>query len=304
MFVGVAALSVLVAACGGSGAIVATVNGVDVTASDVEALYSSDLGAVPATQFAENLRNTIVEFVVIQEAETQYGITFTPDEIEAKRAELEEQVVAQSGGSSYEEFLEENGFTDERIYRIAHQQLVAEAVEVQLVADAGEITDEELQQRYDAALFDLTEACVSHILVETEEEAIAAKERIDGGESFADVAIELGTDGTAPNGGELGCSPLSQYVPEFATGAFEVPLDQTSSPVRSQFGYHLILVTERTTTPIEEIEADLRAGMEAERGGSLVQDWLLEIVTAAEVTIDEQYGTWVTNPFPTVEPPA
>jgi hypothetical protein len=44
--------------------------------------------------------------------------------------------------------------------------------------------------------------------------------------------------------------------------------------------------------------------MEAERGGSLVQDWLLEIVTAAEVTIDEQYGTWVTNPFPTVEPPA
>jgi hypothetical protein len=109
MFVGVAALGVLVAACGGSGAIVATVNGVDVTASDVEALYSSDLGAVPATQFAENLRNTIVEFVVIQEAETQYGITFTPDEIEAKRAELEEQVVAQSGGSSYEEFLEENG---------------------------------------------------------------------------------------------------------------------------------------------------------------------------------------------------
>lgn len=300
----VAVLGLVLAACGGGGAVVATVNGIEITSEEVEALYSENLGAVPTELFAENLRNTIVEFVVIQEAEARFGIAFTPEEIEARVAELRSQIEAQSGELSYEEFLAEQGFTEERIYRIAHQQLVADAVETELLADAGPITDEELSDRYDAALMDLTNACVSHILVETEEEALDAKARIEAGESFADVAMELGTDGTAANGGELGCSALSQYVPEFALGAYEVPLNETSEPVRSQFGYHLILVTERTTTPIEEAEADLRAAAEIERAGTLVQDWLLEIVTAAEVTIDEEYGTWVTDPFPTVQPPA
>ena len=303
-FVRAAALGLVVAACGGSGAVVATVNGAEVTSSEVEALYSSDLGAVPVEQFAENLRNTIVELIVIQIADTQFGITFTAEEVEARRAELEEQVVSQSAGQSYEDFLEENGFTDERIYRIAHQQLVATAVEDALIAEAGPITDEALAARYDGRLFELTEACVSHILVETEEEALTAKERIDGGETFAEVAMEVGTDGTAPNGGELGCTSLGQYVPEFALGAYEAPLNETTRPIRSQFGYHLILVTERTTRPFEEVEAELRAAMEAERGGSLVQEWLLEVVTAAEVTVDAEYGTWVTDPFPAVQPPA
>lgn len=298
-----AALGVLLAACSSTGAVVATVNGAEITTENVEALYAEGVGAVPAEQFAENLRNAIVEFVAIQEAETQFGITFSPEEIEARRAELESQVTAQSG-ASYDDWLEQNGFTDERVRRIAHQQLVFDAVEDKLLESEDAITDEDLDQRYEASLFDLTEACVSHILVETEEEAVAAKERIDGGEPFADVAMELGTDGTAPNGGELGCSRLSQYVPEFALGAYEVPLNETSDPVRSQFGYHLILVTERTTTPKEDVIDDLRAAIEAERAGSLVQDWLLDVVTSADVTVDEQYGTWVTAPFPNVEPPA
>ncbi len=298
-----AALALVLGACSGSGAVVATVNGTEITVSDVEALYSQSPGAIPTQLFAENLRNTIVEVLVIDQAASQFGIEFTSEEIEARRAELELSVLAQSGGLSYEEFLEENGLTDTRILRIAHQQLVADAVEAALIAGEGAPTDEVLQARYDAALFDLTEACVSHILVDTEEEAIDAKERIDGGEAFADLAAEIGTDGTAASGGELGCGPLSRYVPEFALGALEVPLNQTSSPVRSQFGYHLILVTERTTSPFEEVEENLRLSYAAERGGTLVEDWLLEIVGEAEVTVDPKYGTWVTDPFPTVLPP-
>ena len=299
-----AALGMLLAACGGSGAVVATVNGQEVTASQVEALYSDDLGAVPAELFAENLLNTIVELLVVQVAETEFGITVTEDEIEERRSEIESQIEAQSGEVTYEEFLEQNGFTDERIARIAHQQLVADQVEEQLLAEEGAITDEDLQDQYDSQLMQFTEACVSHILVPTEEEAIAAKERIDAGEEFADVAMELGTDGTAPEGGELGCAALSGYVPEFAVAASEIPLNEVSEPVRSQFGFHLILVTERTTQPFDEVAADLRAAVELERGGTLVQEWLLEAVSEAEVTVDEQYGTWVTDPFPSVQPPA
>jgi foldase protein PrsA len=302
--IGIAALGLLLAACGGSGAVVATVNGIDVTVSDVEELYAGSSGAVPTEQFADNLLNTSSSSLVIQVAESEFGITFTPDEIEARRAELEAQVVAESGGLSYEEFLENNGFTDR-----AHLSDRPSATRRRCRRDRTRDTFEmrspmrTCRRRTKPAGFDLTEACVSHILVPTEEEAIAAKERIDGGETFAEVAMEVGTDGTAAEGGELGCGPLSQYVPEFALGALEVPLDQTSRPVRSQFGYHLILVTERTTVPFEEVEADVRASIELERRGALVQEWLLEVVTEADVTIDERYGTWVTDPFPDVQPP-
>ena len=299
-----AALGMVLAACGGTGAVVATVNGQEVTASQVEALYSDDLGAVPAELFAENLLNTIIEVLVVQVASSDFGITVGEEEIEARRAEIQAQIESQSADVTYEEFLEQNGFTDERIARIAHQQLVADQVEERLLAEEGAITDEDLQDQYDSQLLQYTEACVSHILVPTEEEAVAAKERIDAGETFADVAMELGTDGTAPEGGELGCTALSGYVPEFAVAASEVPLDQVSEPVRSQFGYHLILVTERTTQPFEDVEADLRAALELERGGTLVQEWLLEAASEADVTVDEEYGTWVTDPFPTVQPPA
>ena len=77
------------------------------------------------------------------------------------------------------------------------------------------------QQRaaYDEQRTGLTEACVSHILRETEDEALASKERVDAGEDFGTVATEESTDpSAATNAGDLGCSSLAQYDPAFAEG--------------------------------------------------------------------------------------
>jgi len=295
------ALAMFIVACGGP-TVVATVDGVDIPATEVEELSSTDASAVPADEFANNLLNTIVEHIVIAQADAQYGISFTDAEIEQRRADLEAQIVSQSGGT-YDDFLQQQGFTNERIYRIAHQQLVADAVQQDLVSEEGAITDQDLQDAYDAGMLGFTTACVSHILVPTEEEALAAKARIDGGESFAEVAKDVGTDGTAPDGGDLGCNPLDQYVPEFGAAALDLPLNTVSEPVKSQFGYHLILVTERTTQPFDDVVDQLRTQVETERSGKLLQDWLLEVVKAADVSVDEQYGTWVTDPYPDVQPP-
>lgn len=301
------ALALVLAACGAGGdVVVATVGDAEITVAEVEELYSVNgqegSGSTPEALFRENLRNAIVEEIVIAVASTDYGITFSADDIEARRASLEDQVVAQSGGT-YEDFLELQGFTDQRIRRIAHQQLVAEAIENELVTAEGAIPDEDLQDAYDQRLFELTEACVSHLLVPTEEEAEAAYDRIDAGETFEEVAMDVGTDGTAPNGGDLGCTTLNSYVVEFSTAALEQPIDVVSTPVQSEFGYHLLLVRERTTTPFEDVVDQIRASIEALRGQSLVQDWLLEVVTSAAVSIDQAYGSWVTDPAPNVVPP-
>ncbi len=298
----VGALALVLAACGGGGQVVATVNGTDVTVSDVEALSGEGAGAVPRDTFVSDLRNTIIELVVIDSAE-DLGVSFTEAEIEARLEELKADITAQTG-LEYETFLEEQGLTDARVRRIAHQQLIAEGVESALVEAEGPVTDAEIEEAYQQSLYDYTEACVSHILFETEEEALAARERILAGEAFSDLATELSTDpSAATNAGDLGCASLGRYDPAFSQGVVDAEIGEVSEPVRSQFGFHLILVSELTTTPIDEVREELAAQVDTLRGSRLVQDWLLEEVAAADVQVDEEYGTWVGSPTPQILPP-
>ena len=116
-----------------------------------------------------------------------------------------------------------------------------------------------------------------------------------------DVSID---PSAADNGGDLGCGPLGQYVPEFAVGALQAPVGTPSQPVRSQFGYHIILVSSRTEPTLDDtVRDEIVTELEAERRGSLFQDWLLQTVTEANVTVEEKYGQWVTSPVPQVLPP-
>ncbi len=99
-------------------------------------------------------------------------------------------------------------------------------------------------------------------------EAIQA--RLAAGEDFATLARELSQDpGSAPQGGDLGLFGQGVMDPAFEQAAFNLETGATSDPVRSQFGYHLIQVTEiqpETLKPFEEVREQLRA--EAARGGA------------------------------------
>lgn len=303
------ALALVVAACGGgSSQVVATISDgdiydVEISSQQVEDL-SANSGALSTTDFAADLTNTIVEFIVIERAEADFGITVTDDEIEARRAELQDSVEAQ--GTTYEDFLDQQGFTDERVRRIAHQQLVAEAVESELLAQAGPVTDEQIDAYVERTVRGSTEACVSHILLDTEEDAIAARDRVLAGEDFAEVAMDVSTGPSGPDGGDLGCTTLGSYVDEFAIGAYEAEIGVPTEPVRSSFGWHVILVTERTEPAdldLEQVRANAAEVLNSTRGQPLVNDWLLEVIGDAEVSVEPEYGSWVTDPQPQVVPP-
>ena len=65
--------------------------------------------------------------------------------------------------------------------------------------------------------------------------------KIKGGASFEEVAKEYSEDpGSKENGGDLGFFGRGQMVPEFEKAAFELPANQISDPVKTQFGYHII----------------------------------------------------------------
>ncbi len=85
-----------------------------------------------------------------------------------------------------------------------------------------------------------------HILVETEESCNDLKKRIESGEDFAEVAREHSRCPSGRRGGDLGMFRKGQMVPEFDKVVFSDALNVVHGPVRTQFGYHLLEITERS----------------------------------------------------------
>ena len=74
-------------------------------------------------------------------------------------------------------------------------------------------------------------------------------------------------------------------------------------PVQTQFGWHVILVTDRTVPDFEEVRPSLQAEVLDAESNQLWLDWFLEALNNAEVTVEPEYGTWTTDPTPDIIPP-
>ena len=81
----------------------------------------------------------------------------------------------------------------------------------------------------------------SHILVQKQSQAIEIHKRLKGGEKFGKLAKELSTDsGSAKKDGNLGYFTKGMMVKPFEDAAFKLQVGETSEPVKSEFGYHII----------------------------------------------------------------
>lgn len=85
----------------------------------------------------------------------------------------------------------------------------------------------------------------SHILVEDESKANELKKEIEDGAEFAEVAKKNSKCPSGESGGDLGFFGKGMMVKEFEDAAFSLEVGQVSEPVKTQFGYHLIIVTDK-----------------------------------------------------------
>lgn len=291
----IAVLAVALAACaGGSSTTAATVNGTDIAVADVEGLFNEVDGEFTDEQFALHLGTLISWTAIEQRAEAELGFAASEEEIEAEV----ELILAETGyEGDLETFMSEQNVSEEGLDRFATQRLINDAVEESLVASGEMPTIADAQQEIDANPLESTQVCSSHILVETEEEAQAVADRLDAGEEFAVVAAEVSIDtGSGAAGGSLGCDSPATYVDEFAQATMTATIGEVTGSVETEYGFHLILVEDRIVATPEQVLAIMEQ--------DAINDWMFEAVTSADVTVEEEYGTWQTEPLPQVVPPA
>jgi foldase protein PrsA len=105
------------------------------------------------------------------------------------------------------------------------------------------VTEKELKDYYDTYQ---PEIKARHILVADEKTAKEVKKKLDGGAKFEDVAKEYSTDeGSKANGGDLGWFGTGKMDPDFEKAAYALKVNEISAPVKSQFGYHVIQLTDK-----------------------------------------------------------
>jgi len=92
----------------------------------------------------------------------------------------------------------------------------------------------------------MTTASARHILVDTEERCQALKDEIVEGADFADLAKEHSSCPSGSSGGDLGEFGPGMMVKEFDDVVFSAELNTVQGPVKTQFGYHLLEVTQRS----------------------------------------------------------
>ncbi len=92
----------------------------------------------------------------------------------------------------------------------------------------------------------MARASARHILVESEEDCQNLKQAIEEGGNFAELAKEHSTCPSGKSGGDLGEFGPGDMVPEFDAVVFSADVGVVQGPVKTQFGYHLLEVTDRT----------------------------------------------------------
>jgi parvulin-like peptidyl-prolyl isomerase len=315
------ALVVLTAgACGGAGeSYAAKVNGKSITQSELddelEAIVGNDRylegiesqgnqvrgrgrGTVDAAFVARVLTRQILLELVHQEAERR-NIDITDTDLEQARQEVVESV---GGDDVFGAFPKQ--------YQDLLVRRSAEVSKVQVALGEADVSDEAIQRFYEANAQQLfNQTCVAHILFavtgpdgrpdqqataaaapQLQAEAARTKAEIDRGADFAALAAQRSKDaGNKDEGGDLECGPPGRFVPEFETAMDALQPGEVSQPVQTQFGWHLIKVSERKVQPLDEVRDEVRQRLLGESQEAFTT-FLRDQVTKAKVTVNPRYG--------------
>lgn len=152
---------------------------------------------------------------------------------------------------------------------------------------ADKLSDDVLKKRYSEEIAKAPpteELRASHILVKTEDEAKAIIKQLQGGADFAKLAKEKSTDtSSGGNGGDLGYFAEGDMVPEFYAATAKLKKGEyTKDPVKTQYGWHVIELTDRRTKPVPKFE-EIKDQVKEQVTQELVSAWLAGMHKGAKI---------------------
>jgi peptidyl-prolyl cis-trans isomerase D len=270
-----------------------------------------ELRGISEEEFEEGIRGDLLKRRL--EALVTDGVSVTPADAEREFRRRTEQIKAEYVLASVAPLKAQVSVTDDDIkarfdsrkdaYRIPEQRIVSYLlVDTEALKGRLTITDRDIEAFYQEHKDDFKQAeqvCASHILIKvkakpqdqdghSEAEARTLAEsmlaQVKSGGDFAALAKKSSEDkGSATQGGDLGCFPRGQMVPEFDNAAFSLSAGQTSDLVKSPFGFHIIRAVshrEESTATLTQVKDRIRANVLVQRAEA-VRDEKAETVAAA-----------------------
>ncbi|WP_121061121.1 peptidylprolyl isomerase [Chachezhania antarctica] len=146
------------------------------------------------------------------------------------------------------------------------------------------VTEEDIRAAYDEkyAGSGTTEYNASHILLETEEEAQEVITMLEEGADFARLAKERSTGPSGPDGGSLGWFAAGAMVAPFESAVMELEPGEVSGPVKTQFGWHVIILNEERVSEAPAFE-EVRGQIAQELQQEAITRAVTKLVDASEV---------------------
>ncbi|WP_017728683.1 peptidylprolyl isomerase [Halalkalibacterium ligniniphilum] len=288
-------------------ALLAACNNDQATNND-EAVVEVDGYAITEAEFVDTLKERNGA-AVLQELVQLHLLQEAANELDITQEEIDEELnryKTQFGVEEDEELLEfldtQFGITVENLDEFIDQYVIPPLALDKLSTQGVEVTEEQKQQYFEENKESLVELETSHILVEDEETAQEVLEKLEAGEDFAGLAEEYSTDpGSAANGGSLGFNARGVMVEEFDEAAFNLEIGEISEPVQSQFGYHIIKVTDKKDT-YEELESKIQEVLE-EQQARTPEQVMQDLLNEANIDVkDERFSDVFEQPEPPVDP--
>jgi peptidyl-prolyl cis-trans isomerase C len=284
--------------------VVARVNGEDVAKSDFDRMLKQ-MEMQAGQSVPENRRDEIYRAVLdqlvtytalVQETRAR-GVKVSDEEAkqvsDAKLAELRKQM---PDDAAFKKALAERNMTVDRLRADIRKDLAINKMMEAELASAPAVTDADVKDFYDKNPDEFTGVRASHILIKPDgfDETSKKKARtaIDdvlkqakAGTDFGELAKKHSSDGSAQQGGDLGFFTKGRMVPEFSNAAFKLQPGQISDVVETQFGYHIIKVTERKDVPITEASDKIRAFLANKKRDDQQQAFVASIKNKSKIEV-------------------
>jgi peptidyl-prolyl cis-trans isomerase C len=253
------------------------------------ALLSALLAFAAGVQAADDKPEALVNGVSIPKARVDLRVKIAaqqnqPDSPELRKAIREDlinlEIIAQAAVKAG---IDKQPETVQRL-EITRQNVLADSL-VQDYLKSHPITDEMLKQEYEVfkKRVGKTEYKLSHILVDTEDEAKKAAAELKKGSKFAKVAKSVSKDPSAKeNGGELGWTIPAKFVQPFAEAILKLTKGQTSAPVQTQYGWHIIRLEDTRDLKVPSLE-EMKPNIENSLQQQAIKKYIEDLRSKAKI---------------------